>query len=57
MTQQTRQQMAAVISLRGEAAAGCGNRSRIPVMKPSTPTNWQEASKQGGKEGKGKENG
>lgn len=39
MRQQTRQQSAAVISRRSEPAPGWGNRSRMPVMKPSTPTN------------------
>lgn len=39
MRQQTRQQSAAVISRRREPAPGWGNRSRMPVMKPSTPTN------------------
>jgi len=39
MRQQTMQQTAAVSSRRSEPAPGWGNRSRMPVMKPSTPTN------------------
>lgn len=39
MRQQTMQQSAAVSSRRSEPAPGWGNRSRMPVMKPSTPTN------------------
>lgn len=39
MRQQMMQQSAAVSSRRSEPAPGWGNRSRMPVMKPSTPTN------------------